>query len=372
MNIPYVIISQLKSKINYLSLYSVLAPSYTNVGIFIPIVKESLNNVINFINNAKEKEIVNRGPEILNALEPLLNSVKETIPPKKELHEISSAFELLKEDDKLFSHGILFEWLDKYIDVSKILNSETPYHAHIGIGFHAGSLSLEESDLLADAFYFLVKSENDLKFLLENGKDMIKKENETYPTNETYYYNTVLKMDVCSYAKSSLIKFYSFLECFVNGVGYDYYLRNKDVLEKEKIEILLGKKNERFLSLEQKMEKFHTIIDNKNKQKFNLKDKNQLQDPFKTFIEKYKDIRDSLIHFSPKKKPIWKRPDEWNNDAKEFSKFILSVSKKFWKACYPNKEYPYYLFNLNYDECYERAQHRHDTANELKAVFQKR
>jgi hypothetical protein len=48
----------------------------------------------------------------------------------------------------------------------------------------------------------------------------------------------------------------------------------------------------------------------------------------------------------------------------KYSEIIIDSSRLFWKACYPLKEYPFYLRNLDHSKCLEFAEKRlADTKN---------
>ena len=162
-------------------------------------------------------------------------------------------------------------------------------------------------------------------------------------------------MFVVTPARNSIINLYSFIECFVNSIGYDFFLRNKSTLGQKDQETLQGLKGNGYLSLEHKLEKFHQIIRADHGQKFCVTDNKQLEEPFLTFFEKCKGIRDAAMHYSPNKESIWLRPNEWTYKAKHYSEISIKVAKEFWKSCYPDKDFPFYLRGLEYSDCYTSA-----------------
>ena len=89
-----------------------------------------------------------------------------------------------------------------------------------------------------------------------------------------------------------------------------------------------------------------------------VKDKNQIEEPFKTFFEIYKNIRDSSVHYSPLKEKIWYSPLDWLTKAKEFKNLVLESALLFWKACYPSSKGPEYLGNLDSQKHLEIAKKR--------------
>jgi hypothetical protein len=370
MQIALKIRQDLITNLNFVRLTSSLMPPDSGAGIFNSIVKASFDETVNFINHANEEEFIQIGPKILNAIEPILQTSIKNFPNKKELREISASFiKLLKEEPDLFSFGIPFYWLDEHIETSVALPPDTPYHARIGTGYHAGKWSLEEKYFLDDGFFLLIKAEKNLEFLLLLGEKIKNTIEKGYLSEKAYFQARSINLNVCSYARNSIVNLYSFIECFVNSVGFDFYLRNKNELAAQEIEILQGKKKGRHLSIEYKLEKFPSIIRQDKKQIIFVTDPQQIQEPFLTFLGECKEIRDASMHYSPKKEAIWRKPTDWVEKATRYSKTIIEIAQIFWKACYPYKEFPFYLSELNYQKSYENAMQRYTETRELKSTF---
>ncbi len=359
MQIAFKIRQDLITNLNFVRLTSSLLPPDSGCGILNPAVRESYDEAVSFINNANEKQFIEIGPTILNAIDPILKTAIKNFPPKKELHEISNAFnELLKQEPELFSFGIPFYWLDPLIDITNLLDPKIPYQTRIGTGHHAGKWALEEMYFLDDGFYFLVKSEKELDLLLLFGRKLQESANKGYPSEVAYIQARTINMNTCSYGRNSILNLYSFIECFMNGVAFDYYLRNKEALNAQEIETLHGKKKGGFVSLEYKLEKYPAIIRQDKKQVLYVTDPKQLKEPFRTLIRECKGLRDSSMHFAPNKEAVWRKPTDWVEKARKYSNTIMQSAQSFWTACYPNKGFPFYLRNLNYEKCYEGAEKR--------------
>jgi hypothetical protein len=359
MEIAYKIRTDLISNFNFIRLGMSLIPPQNGAGLFNSSIRESIQATEDFINTADEKMLIEKGPAILNALEPILKSLLRVLPPKKDLKEISSSFHIiLGQEASLFSYGIPFSWIDYHIDSSNFLDPDTPYQAKIGTGHHAGRFSLEEMYLLDDGFFFLVSAETDLKLLLGLIPEMQRTSTDGYANSDLYNQSNFIKLNICSYARNSIVNLYSFIECFVNSIGNDFLLRNIVTLEDKDQQTLKGMKNNGYVSLEYKLEKIHQIIRADHKQKFCVTDNKQLKEPFLTFFEECKEVRDAAMHYSPSKKSIWLKPTEWTEKAKKYSEITIKVAQEFWKACYPNKDYPFYLRDLNFKNCYHEALNR--------------
>lgn len=347
---------------NYISLIqlaSSLMPAGAGGGVMNPQVREGINATIEFINKAGKEETIIRGPLLLNSLEPILKASLGYFPLKKSLEEVGAAFrKIVKEDDKLFSNGIPLSWLDKYIDAGRILAGYTPYQSRIGIGYHSGNFALEETFLLNDGFYFLVSAEKGWRYLESLKGEATSSEKDGYVSVEFYDRASAVNYNVCSLARNCIVNLYSFIECFVNSVGYDYYLRNEDNLPTDQQDILKGKKGG-FLSLEYKLEKFPLIINPKGKQSIFTLDAKQRRKPFIAFLSECKEVRDSAMHYSPLKESIWRRPHDWTKKAKGYSELVVEVAQIFWKACYSQQPLPAYLKALNYQKCYSEGERRY-------------
>ena len=369
MQIAFKIRRELVTNVNFLRLTSSLLPPESGGGIVNPVVKGSYDEAVNFINYANEKQFIELGPKILNAIEPILETAIRNFPPKKDLEAISSSFtELLKEEPELFSFGIPFHWLDPLIDTTNLLRPEIPYQARIGTGQHAGNWSLDEMYFLDDGFFFLVKAERELELLLSLGKKFRETIKEGHRSEEAYFRTRTINLNTCSYGRNSILNLYSFIECFINGIAFDYYLRNKDSLNTREIETLHGRRKGGFLSLEYKLEKYPAIIREDKKQVLHITDPKQLKEPFRTLVTECKMLRDSAMHYAPNKEAVWRRPTDWVEKARKYSRSIIQSAQSFWTACYPDKEFPFYLRDLNYEKCHEGAEKRFSETEEIRAT----
>jgi len=350
----------------YLQLMTSLAPKDKG-GISNKTVRESLVETSEFLNKADEDEIVNKGPILINHLQKAVDWYKESFPPKIPVEQITEEFnKFFSKNREPYSWGLECGWLQKVMDCSNMgFPEDFPFHARIGIGHHAGFGSIEEGFLLRDAFFILALSEESYKNMHAYARFW----KESNKTDDPKLVNKILRtanQDVATYVRLSILSFFSFVEAFVNSVGYDFSLRNKDVLSPGEIEILNGKKKWRYLSLEYKIEKIPSIIRSDKKTLILLSDSKQIKEPFKTFIENIKEIRDSSVHYSPKKEAIWRKPDDWIKEARTTSKLCLEISSKFWKTCYPDRKEPLYLNGLDYDKHINIAGKRLQLQNKYK------
>ena len=213
-----------------------------------------------------------------------------------------------------------------------------PYHARIGVGHHAGNAAVEEEFLLRDAFFMLAKCQVSLA-RLERFRGELQTESLT---GSRYKLVSMFNQNVATYARYAVFGFYSFVECFVNSIGEDFIARNPN-LSSDACEMLRGKKDGRFLSVEKKLEVFPGLIRSDGKRPIVFSDPKQLSEPYKSFSSHVKEVRDSSAHFAKYKADIIVPPHTWEKRAKDASAVCSSVARGFWNACYPNRQLPLYL-----------------------------
>jgi len=153
---------------------------------------------------------------------------------------------------------------------------------------------------------------------------------------------SMFNQNVATYARYAVFGFYSFVECFVNSVGEDFIARNPN-LSPDTCEMLRGKKDGRFLSIEKKLEFFPGLMRSDGKRPIVLSDPKQLAEPYKSFASHVKEVRDSFAHFAKNKADIIVPPQTWEKRANDASTVCLSVARGFWNACYPRRQLPLYL-----------------------------
>lgn len=314
-------------------------------------IKNSLIEAWDFLRTANDQDIIIKGPKLITLLEDLVNHYKNFAKPKKTLERISEEFnDICSKNKEIYSWGLEYGWLQRVMDCSNMgFPKDLPFHARIGLGHHAGFGSVEEEFLLRDAFFMLALSEEAYKNMHTYHKHW-KESNKFKDPELVNRLFGIMNQNVATYSRLCILSFFSFVESFVNSIGYDFSLRNKDILSPKDIEILHGQKKGRYLSLEYKIEKFPSIIRPDKKTPIILSDAKQIKEPFKRFFKHIKEIRDSSVHYSPEKEAIWRKPKDWIKRAGSSSKLCLEVSLEFWRACYPDRKKPQYLNGLDYDK----------------------
>jgi hypothetical protein len=350
--------SKLTAYLVYIQLMMSLVPRDKG-GIKITEGKIYLTEIYDFLENSNRNEIIKKGPTLISLLSELVEKYKRLCPPKIPIEEIALSFnEMYKKNKDIYSWGLDYGWIQSVMDFSRIgYLEDLPYHAKIGIGHHVGFASVEEIYLISDAFFMLVLAEESHNNM-HNHAAKIKENYGENTQKEVYKFLSLLNQNVATYSRLSILSYFSFVEAFVNSIGFDASLKIRDRLSPEEQELLHGKKKGRFISLENKMEKFPSIIRLDKKTPIILSDSKQSREPFKSFFEQIKEIRDASVHFSPNKEAIWRKPDDWLEKAISTSKISIEVSLEFWKACYPSSDGPLYLNKLDYEKNLHEARTR--------------
>jgi hypothetical protein len=345
----------------YLHLMTSLEPGEGNITN--PTIKDGLNGALDFYKTTNEEELLSKAPKLIKSFQPLIDRFTSVAPLKVTLEQVATDFNsLFAENKEVYSYGIEYGWLHERMDCSHMgLPNDLPWHTRIGIGHHAGRISVEELFLLHDAFFMLSSAEETFANMNEVAGKVDKQPGINLGLNELYLANS----NVAAYSRLCVVSFFSFVEAFVNSVGYNFYLQNQNLLSSSEIEILHGKKKGSFVSLEYKIEKFPSIIRVDKKSPIITLDSAQIKEPFKSLVQRIKQIRDASVHFAPSKEEIWRKPLDWLENARSASKLCTEVAKEFWKACYPNKNQPKYLDDLAYDQLLESADSRLKAKNDI-------
>lgn len=345
----------------YLQLMTSLEPGEGNITN--PTIKAGLNDANDFYRTTNEEGLLSKAPKLIKSFQPLIERFKSIAPLKVSLDQVATDFNSLFVNNKeVYSYGLEYRWVFERMDCSHMgLPDDLPWHTRVGIGNHAGRFSVEELFLLRDAFFMLASAEEMFANMNEVANKMEKKPEANLGLNELYLANS----NVAAYSRLCVISFFSFVEAFVNSVGHDFYLRNLGILSSGEVEILQGKKKGHLVSVEYKIEKYPSIIRPDKKSSFVLSDSIQIKEPFKSFVQQIKLIRDASVHFAPPKEAIWRKPLDWIENARSASKLCTEVAKEFWKACYPDRNQPKYLEDLDYDQLLKSSKSRLKAKNDI-------
>ena len=313
-----------------------------------------------------DKTQMKKGKALSVALQKDIDKFKEDGFIKIPENEIALKFYTYCQSNKeYFRYGIEFGLLNELIDCSKLgFPCDLPYQTRIGLGNHAGSLSVEEAFLLHDSFYLLLKareSHGDLVAYTKKWKVQDNNEN----IDEVMHYLGKANQNVAIHSRLCILSYFAFFESFVNSIGYDYSQRNQSKITSNEFEILNGTKKGHFLSLEDKIEKYPAIIRIDKKPVIITSDPKQIKEPFITLFGQIKEIRNSSVHYSPVKESIWLPPTAWLKKAENTSKNCINAATLFWNACYPTSKGPTYLHNLDFEVYQKLARESLDWKNKL-------
>jgi hypothetical protein len=125
-----------------------------------------LNSVSEFLRTARD--IRGRGKELEALLNHAVRAHEKVLPKKKSVREIAHDFRLLvTAEPDVWRFGIPHGWLLERFDVSGLPQAEDlPRHARVGIGVHAGQVSVEEVSLLEDTFFLLVRARKSFEAMM--------------------------------------------------------------------------------------------------------------------------------------------------------------------------------------------------------------
>jgi hypothetical protein len=329
---------ELSNYLAYLQLMSSLEPGEGNITL--PATNTGLRDIWDFYKGTNATELRLKGPPLIKALEPMVNRYKTFAPPRVPIEVIAHDFNSLCAANKeLYYFGLEYRWLDERMDCSRMgFPNDLPWHTRIGVGHHASRVGIEEDFLVRDAFFMLESAEESFADMHAHADELNKQGKDDDP--DSLKSLSLANHDVAAYSRLSVISFFSFVDAFINSVGYDFSLRNQRLLTPEQLELLNGRKKGRIISIEYKIEKFPSIIRTDKRTPIVISDPVQLKEPFKSFVQQVKVIRDSSVHYSPIKEAIWLRPLDWIENARLASRLCTEVAREFWKACYPSRSQP--------------------------------
>jgi hypothetical protein len=322
------------------------------------------------IKEGNKKEVRAKLPKFEKKLNEIARPIKSKYKLKRDIQEIAKSWdEQFKIDKEILLNGIMIGWLEEQIDLSNYPYDYTPYQFKVGLFINKGKGEIEENFLLRDSFTCLVKAKKSLQ-ILENfakkQKDKFNPLGRNEFDKETSGLINDVKYEVSFYSRLTIISFFSFLESFVNSIGFDYYYRNKSILNSNDSEILQGRKKGRFLNLKYKIEKFQKIIRTDKVAKIILSDDKQIREPFKSLFEDYEGLRNASVHFSPEKSRIWLKPHDWLNKAENFSNLVIEAALEVWKSCHQTTKGPDYLGRLEYKRLYQIAELREEKIKKIE------
>lgn len=338
----------------YACLYTALRPSLR--GTSGDEVRRALNEIRDYLAKASAHQLISCGPGLCAQL---IRSTPDhpQINPILARETIGRSFIELSNEYDVWRYGITHDWLlDRFRQPMFGLPNDLPAHARIGIGSHAGSSSIEESNLLDDAFYFheLTHSANNR---MHDERRKFSDELTAEEFAAVHASLTRLNLNVASFARSVVLTTAAFIESFTNSVGSNAAARTCG-LAAEVIEQLHGQRKGRYLSLEYKLEKFPALIRSDKQSPLRVLDEAQRQTPVHRFLTQTKDVRDSSMHFGSTKTPIVCPPKEWIERADGAIEDALEVARLFWIACYPTSNGPEYLANFDAQVFRSRARLR--------------
>lgn len=356
-------VKQIEILLEYIELMAAILPNFDYQA-----MKRSAEQTRLFLKAGTKLELAQRLPELKELLERQAKSLMKDCPPKKSIEYISNEFSLLKDKEDIINTGVTYAFLNELIDLKKFnWYPDTPYHFRISIGPLKGGGGIEEEFLLKDAFILYQKAETNFA-LLETLRKVF---NYQIPLDKTIDRNiTDIKYEVANYSRLSVLTFYSFIECFINSIGFDFLYRNEQNLSVNEILILKGlKKNGGYMNLKHRIEGLQTIIRPDKQLVLNVTDDQQRKEPFVSFFDQFEALRNASVHYSPIKHRIWLSPQDWIQKSRAFCDVALQVGLEIWKACYPGSDGPLYMGKLDKTKQLQLAKNRLTAVSELNKTI---
>lgn len=348
-------IERIKSVLSYPPVYLQLVNSLIPGALTHPVIRKSIVEMYDWLEHASEPEIRAKGPLLWEHYDRVLQEAFKRLRPRISWKVIAHDYwRLCKVKAFSFATGLSYGWVAERFDCSALTTlRDLPGHARVGIGHHAGGFAVEEAFLLRDAFYLLVRA----KQVLERLVSLAEKAKSLPNPDVAMGQGNMLKQKACTESRLAVFSFYAFVECFVNSVGEDFIAKNPSTPPNQQ-EILRGYKKRRYLSTEKKIEKIAEIIRDDGTRPLILTDPKQMREPFTSFVEEVKGVRDAAAHYAKGKAAIFLSPEQWVPLAEDACRTCMDVAKEFWQACYPGRSMPDYLQQLDVDRHIDIAEKR--------------
>lgn len=349
--------ADLRERIN--DLHSYLSLAFALKGGSDPRIAEFkgiLSEVGHFLEFASSREVKLRGNQLEATLLKVVEFHSRFLPRRARIAEIAADFRQLTRESNVWRYGVSYAWLCKrFVPEALPHPLDLPPHARVGIGPHSGNASVEELFLLEDTFLMFARAE-DLFGRLRSRADQLGASGTYYRQSHVYRTLTLANAEVGTYSRLCVVTSAGFVEAFVNSVGWRE--AEKGGRTTEAIEQLRGRRKDRYLTLEAKLERFPRLIRADGIGPILVSDTKQMKEPFTAFFSVTKEVRDASMHYAPGKTDIWLPPGEWLARAELATRCAVEVAAEFWRACFPTAPLPSYLDELSYDRFADRARKR--------------
>lgn len=321
-----------------------------------------------FLKAGTKLELAQHLPGIKDLLEKQAKSLMKDYPPKKTIEHIGDEFAALKTKEDIINTGVTYAFLNELIDLKKFnWYADTPYHYRISVGPIKAGGGIEEEFLLKDAFTLYQKAETNFALLETLSKTFNRQKSSDHRIDRNV---TDIKYEVSNYCRLSILTFYSFIECFINSIAFDYLYRNEQNLSADEVMILKGlKKNGGYMNLKHRIESLQIIIRRDKQLVLNVTDDQQRKEPFRSFFDQFEALRNASVHYSPIKQRIWMSPQDWIQRSRSFCDVALQVGLQIWKACYPKSDGPLYMGKLDKTKQLELANRRLKAMEDLNKAI---
>ena len=185
-------------------------------------IRMALDSVPEFLGTASSRDIRERGKELEALLSRAVKIHEKVLQKKKSTREIARDFRYLtKSEPDIWRFGIQNNWLSERFDTSRLPQAkDLPRHARVGIGIHAGQVSVEEVSLLGDTFFLLVQARESFEAMMlwAHSRGL---NTSLHKHAGSYRTLSALSSSVCTYSRLGVLTATAFVEAFVNSVGWN-------------------------------------------------------------------------------------------------------------------------------------------------------
>ncbi len=292
-----------------------------------------------YLSRLSDDEVATKGPDLAKTLDRAIAITEQTVQPKAPWRQIARDFrDAYRRGELDAKHGVSFGWVTERFDTRGLgLPSDLPDHATVGLGPHAGLYSLEEQTLLHDSYFLWERAHRGFRQL-----ELLQRALKGLGNSDVYYEAIRdVVANVATYSRCSVSSFFSFLECFVNSVSYDFLHKNKALVTRNERAVLAGRAGRRWLSLDEKLLLVPPIVSGVGRAGAGT------PSPQRTVPTQLRAIRNSATHFAPGRSRISLPAQDWIRFVDEAEVAVTAVARDFWTSCFQGQPQPRFLGRLS-------------------------
>lgn len=342
---------QLQTQLDFLLLVLALHPTTDEIDE----ARTTCHEMRDWLSHAPDDEVLAKVDYLYSRFYGLVEFYVRFLKPRRPWQFIADEFVAgLRAGTISWSYGVEWHWLRERFGHQELesltgTTADFPLHGTIGLGLHSGSQVVEESLILLDTFFLLVKVKRSYRQLVEMLNSRTAENQEQFDSHARH-----VNLICCGLARICVATAFSFFECFVNSVGESELKARQH--SKDETEILSGRRGRTYVRLEVRLEQMPPIISQCKTCPIKALDLKQRTAPFKELLTDVRDLRDASAHYGRSKERIWLRPKEWMERSEQHVRTCVEAALIFWKACFPGSDGPAYLDNLDWTAWMNQAE----------------